>query len=109
MTKTFEVDSRGIVNGAHAAIRGEDTIALTGHHRFVVHAYIDDLDSCRHLVGDGCCPLKFDEPMKILSSAEIGEWRLGTNPDNDGRTGPRGLSGEYRPPTDNGTLNVGAG
>jgi hypothetical protein len=109
MAKTFKVDSGGIVNGVHDAIRGEDQIELTGHDRFVVHAYIDDMDCCSHLVGDDCCPLKFNEPMKILSSAEIGEWRLGTNPDNDGRTGLSGHSVEFRPLTNNGSLNVGSG
>ena len=109
MAKTFEVDNAGIVHGVHAAIRGEDAIVLTGHHRFAIHAFVDDLDCCRHLVGDGCCPLKLDEPMTILSSAELGEWRLGTSPENDGRSRSSGLSGEFRPPTDNGTLNVGAG
>src|SRR5436190_23145983 len=109
MAKKFDVDSGGTVNGKHGAIRGEDEIEITGHDRFVIHAYIDDVDCCRDLVGEGCCPLRFGEPMKILDSAETGEWQLGTNPDNDGRTGMSGHSAAFHPPTGNGTLTVGSG
>ena len=108
MAKRFDVDSAGIVHGNHGALRGEDEIELTGHDRFAIHAYIDDLDCCRELVGEDRCPLRFNEPMKILASAETGEWRLGTNPDNDGRTGLTGHSAAYIPLTSNGTLTVGS-
>jgi hypothetical protein len=109
MAKKFDVDSGGIVNGKHGAIRGEDEIELTGHDTFVVHAYLDDVDCCRDLVGEGSCPLRFHAPMTVLATAELGEWQLGTNPDNDGRTGLTGDSAAFHPHTGNGTLKVGAG
>jgi len=109
MAKRFHVDNGGIVNGKHGVVRGEDEIELTGHGGFTIHAWLDDVDCCRHLVGEGNCPLKLDQPMQILESAEAGEWQLGTNPDNDGRAGLIGHSAAFHPPTGNGTLRVGSG
>jgi hypothetical protein len=108
MAKQFDVDSDGVVNGQHSATRGEDELVLAGHDRFAIHAYLDDVDCCDHLVGEGNCPLRFGQPMKIVDSAETGEWQLGTNPDNDGRAGLTGHSAAFHPPTGNGSLKVGS-
>jgi len=106
MSRRFDVTSEGIVTGQHDAARGQDEIELAGHDGFVIHAYLDDEDCCTQLVGDGNCPLRFHQPMKIRETADPGEWQLGTNPDNDGRPALSVHSVPFRPLRGNGRLNI---
>ncbi|HWU89889.1 MAG TPA: hypothetical protein VN253_21655 [Kofleriaceae bacterium] len=88
------------IGGDHSGVPGIDSIEMKGSTTLPIHAYHDDREACRELVG--VCPVPLGEVLPILRSAQPGLYELSTS-----KTPPPGGGGSQE--GTNGKLNVGSG